>query len=147
MNTRNLWALGLVMFVAACSQNLNVGGGGGTAPSAPTDLAAVAGNAKVTLTWTAVSAATTYNVYYKANSATASTSDSKATGSPFTAATAVVTGLTNGTQYGFAVTALNATGESGSSSSVAATPMGLRLRLERLWQYPAARKSRFPGPR
>ncbi len=82
-----------------------------TAPSAPTGLLATAGNAQVTLTWTAVPTATAYRVYR----------NGVRIGSP------TVTGwtdsaLTNGTTYSYYVTAVNVTTEGAASSTVTATP-------------------------
>jgi subtilase family serine protease len=89
-----------------------------SAPSAPSTLTAVAGNAEVTLTWSTVAGSTAYNVkraggsggpYSTIVSATASTS-------------AVDSGVSNGTTYYYVVSALNAGGESANSSQVSATP-------------------------
>ncbi|MEI6876723.1 MAG: hypothetical protein WCL50_16525, partial [Spirochaetota bacterium] len=46
-------------------------------PAAPTGVVATAGNAQVTVTWTAVTGATSYSIYYKAGTS-AATSDTKA---------------------------------------------------------------------
>ncbi|MBI5178325.1 MAG: fibronectin type III domain-containing protein [Nitrospinae bacterium] len=89
-----------------------------SAPSSPTGVAATAGNAQATVSWTAVSGATSYNVYYSPTSG-AGTGGTKVTG--HTSGNAI-TGLTNGTTYYFVVTAVNAGGESASSSQVFATP-------------------------
>jgi hypothetical protein len=71
------------------------------APSPPTGLAAVAGNGQVSLSWAAVSGATSYGVY----------SGPGMTGMPKigTASTNiyVVTGLTNGQTYYFGVSSIN----------------------------------------
>jgi fibronectin type 3 domain-containing protein len=82
------------------------------APSAPTGLAAVAGNAQVSLTWTAPAGATAYRVYrggvLVASVATTSYTD---------------TGLTNGTAYSWTVKAVKQNSvESASSASASATP-------------------------
>src|SRR5262245_12347223 len=103
------------------------GGGGGsrgpvdppaTAPSAPTGLAATAGNAQVSLSWTASAGATTYKV-----------KRSTTAGGPYaeiqagvTATRFTNTGLTNGTAYFYVVTAVNNVGESGNSNQASATP-------------------------
>jgi hypothetical protein len=96
--------------------------GGWTGVSSPTGLAATAGANQVSLSWTASPNATSYNVYYKANSVTAAMTDIKAPGSMITGTTATITGLTGGTQYGFVVTALNGTQESPASLAASATP-------------------------
>jgi Glycoside hydrolase family 44 len=95
------------------------GGGGGSAPSAPTGLTATAGNQQVALAWTASASATSYHV-----------KRSTTTGGPYTQVAAptttndIDTALTNGTQYYYVVSAVDATGESSNSSEVSATPAG-----------------------
>jgi fibronectin type 3 domain-containing protein len=89
-----------------------------TPPAAPTGLQATAGNAQVSLTWTGSAGATGYHVKrsttsggpYAQVAAPATTSD-------------VDTGLTNGTTYYYAVSALNAAGESANSSQASGTPV------------------------
>ena len=83
-----------------------------TPPSAPTNLAAVAGNAQVVLTWTAPSGATGYRVYRNgtliASPATPGYTD---------------TAVTNGTTYSYTVAAVRQNSPvSATSSSVSATP-------------------------
>ena len=88
-----------------------------TAPPVPAGLAAIAGNAQVSLTWNAATGATSYHLKrstvsggpYPQISAPASTS--------FTD-----TGLANGTTYFYVVSALNTAGESANSAQVSATP-------------------------
>ena len=88
-------------------------------PSAPTGVTAIAGNAQVTVNWTASVGATSYNVYYATTAAVSTASNSVTT----TTTSAVVTGLTNTTTYYFIVTAVNSAGESAASSpSVSAVP-------------------------
>lgn len=89
-----------------------------TAPTAPTGLTAILGDAKVTLNWTSASGATSYNV-----------KRSTTTGGPYTTiATGIAatnytnTGLTNGTAYYYVVSAVNTVGESPNSAQVSATP-------------------------
>jgi fibronectin type 3 domain-containing protein len=99
------------------------GGGGGSSssapPSSPATLTAGAGDNQVALNWPLVSAAATYNVYY--GTATPVTkSSTKITGS--VSAPKTVTGLANGTPYFFAVSAVNAGGESALSVERSATP-------------------------
>ncbi|PQP85290.1 exoglucanase [Paenibacillus sp. PCH8] len=94
---------------------------GVTAPAAPTALTATAGNAQVSLTWTASAGATSYNVK-RALTATG----------PFTTIAANVSGtsytntaLTNGTTYHYVVSAVNAAGQSSNSAAASATPQSV----------------------
>jgi hypothetical protein len=87
-------------------------------PPAPTGLTATAGNAQVSLTWTASSGATSYKV-----------KRSTVSGGPYTviapsvtATTYTDTGLTNGTTYFYVVSAVNTGGESPNSDQASATP-------------------------
>jgi fibronectin type 3 domain-containing protein len=88
-----------------------------TPPPAPTGLQATAGNAQVSLTWTASAGATSYHVKRSTTS-----------GGPYTQVAVPTTtsdtdtGLTNGTTYYYVVSALNAAGESANSALVSATP-------------------------
>jgi thermitase len=89
------------------------------APTAPTNVSATAGNQAVTLSWTAVSGAATYNVY-RATVAGGEGSSPYKTG--LTTASFTDTGLTNGTTYFYKVSAVDSTAESAPSSEVSATP-------------------------
>ena len=86
-------------------------------PSVPTALQATAGNAQVSLTWSASTGATSYNV-----------KRSTTTGGPYTIVSSAAatnftdTGLTNGSTYYYVVSAVNAIGESANSAQVSATP-------------------------
>lgn len=86
-----------------------------TAPSVPTGLTATAGNAQVSLSWAASTdnvAVTSYRVR-RAGALVASP-----TGTTYTD-----TGLTNGTSYGYTVSAMDAAGNESTQSAVAsATP-------------------------
>ncbi len=93
------------------------GGSGVTVPSAPTGLTATAGNATVTLSWTASSGATSYNVLRSTTSGSGYTSVGTSTSTSYSN-----TGLTNGTTYYYVVTATNSAGTSGNSSQASATP-------------------------
>ncbi len=109
--------LGIAVFgLSAC------GGGGSdsvTLPSSPAALTADAGDNQVVLNWPSVSGAATYNVYY--GTATPVTkSSTKITGT--VSAPKTVAGLANGTPYFFAVSAVNAAGESALSVERSATP-------------------------
>ncbi len=93
------------------------GGGGNNAPSAPTGLAATAGNSQITLTWSADSGATGY--YVKRSTTTGGPYTQIATQSSTSYAD---TGLTNGTKYFYVVAAYNSAGSSANSTEVNATP-------------------------
>jgi fibronectin type 3 domain-containing protein len=86
-------------------------------PSTPTKLTATAGNAQVSLTWTASAGATSYNLKRGTTS-----------GGPYTQLAAVTStaytdsSVTNGTTYYYVVSAVDATGESANSAQSSATP-------------------------
>src|SRR5215470_13366116 len=88
-----------------------------TAPAVPTGLVATPGDTTVSLTWTAVSGATSYHV----KRSTTSGSGYIQVGAP-TAASFADSGLTDGTTYFYVVSALNSAGESGDSAQASATP-------------------------
>jgi len=89
----------------------------GTPPPAPSGLGATAGNAQVSLAWTASAGATSYHLKRSTTS-----------GGPYTQVAApsttsdIDTGLTNGTTYYYVVSALNTVGESANSAQASATP-------------------------
>jgi fibronectin type 3 domain-containing protein len=113
--------IALVLLYAACSGYIggggNASGGVSVAPAVPAGLAAVPGNAQISLSWMASSGATGYYV-----------KRSTTTGGPYTQISAqsasayTDTGLTNGTKYFYVVTAYNSAGESANSAEVSATP-------------------------
>ena len=87
-----------------------------TVPAAPTNLVATAtGQTTISLTWTAVPNATSYNVYSNGNLVV----------SDLTATTYTVEGLTAGTEYCYNVTAVNEAGESAHSTSACATTLAV----------------------
>jgi chitodextrinase len=93
-----------------------------TAPAVPVGLAATPGDERVTLSWEAVSAGDLagYRVYVREGA------DGEWQARPETtpATSRAVEGLTNGTEYSFAVTAVDTSGnESDRSSVVSATPV------------------------
>lgn len=88
-----------------------------SAPATPTGLAAVGGTGQVTLSWTSVSNATSYNLYYSTTSGVTKTSGTKITSAT---SPSVQTGLTAGTTYYYIVTAVNSTGESAASAQASA---------------------------
>jgi fibronectin type 3 domain-containing protein len=86
-------------------------------PATPTGLAATAGNAQVSLTWTASSAATSYHVK-RSSSSGAETQIAAPSSTSYTDS-----GLTNGAKYFYVVSALNSGGESANSAEVSAAPV------------------------
>jgi hypothetical protein len=88
------------------------------APAAPVGLTATAGDAQVTLSWSAASGATSYNV-----------KSAPSASGPYTTITNVTTtnlshtGLANGTTLYYVVTAWNSGGESPNSLEVSARPV------------------------
>src|SRR5712692_10496865 len=89
-----------------------------TPPAAPTGLTATAGNALVTLSWSASSGATSYNLKRSTTNGSGYTQVSAPTMTGY-----LDTGLTNGTIYYYVVSALNVAGESANSSQASATPV------------------------
>ncbi len=92
------------------------------APAEPTGLTAIAGNAQVTLSWTASSFATGYNV--KRATATAGPYATIGTTTAPAVTYTDASGLTNGATYYYAVSATGAGGESSDTAPVSATPVG-----------------------
>ena len=84
-------------------------------PGAPTNLSVTAGNGQVAISWTAVSGATGYTVYYSTSTISDITASSVRSVST-TSTSATVTNLPSGTLHYFVVTASNAGGESVASS-------------------------------
>jgi fibronectin type 3 domain-containing protein len=97
---------------------------GPAVPGAPVGLLATAGDGEVALSWTAVSGATSYTVYWNTTGGV-STSDAY-----LDAGSAIVishTGLTNDTRYYYRVSASNDAGESTLSSEVSAYPSAVPM--------------------
>jgi len=91
------------------------------APSAPTGLSATALDAEVTLSWDDVVGENGFRVYRNTSNDFSTASQ---VGGDLSADTTSFsdTGVSNGTQYYYWVTAFNANGESAESNSVTATP-------------------------
>jgi fibronectin type 3 domain-containing protein len=92
-------------------------------PAAPTGLSASAGNTQDTLTWTAASGATSYNVY---NGTSSGGEGSTPVGTSSTT-TYTDTGLTNGTKYYYIVKGVNSSGTGPASNEASATPSSAGL--------------------
>jgi fibronectin type 3 domain-containing protein len=89
-------------------------------PAAPSGLSATGGTNQATLTWSASSGATTYNVYRGASSGAEGTT-AYATG--LTSTSFTDSAVTARTPYFYVVTAVNGSGESSVSDEVSATPI------------------------
>jgi hypothetical protein len=87
-------------------------------PAAPTNLTASAGDAQVSLSWTASSGATSYSV----KRATTSGGPYAAVATGLTATAFTDTAVVNGTTYFYLVSARNAAGESPDSTEASARP-------------------------
>jgi predicted phage tail protein len=85
----------------------------------PTGVAATPGDNQATIAWTAVTGATSYNVYWSTTTGVTPANGTQITSAanPYT-----LTGLTNGKTYYFVVTAVNGSGESAPSSQLSCTP-------------------------
>jgi hypothetical protein len=111
-----------------------------TVPLAPADVAAVAGNGQVNLTWNASSGATSYNIYRATTSGAEVLVASGVKGTSF-----IDTNVSNGTTYYYKVAAVNGAGVSSKSSEVSATPTSSILTqgvfftdgANQLWEYDA----------
>ena len=84
-----------------------------------TGVTATPGNGQVTISWTAVSGATSYNIYWSTTSGVTIANGTKISGatSPY-----IQSGLTNGITYYYVVTAVNNDEESTPSPQVSAIP-------------------------
>ena len=89
------------------------------APAAPTNLTATAGHGQVTLSWTDPGDSSITKYQYNTDGGTTFTD---VPGSDATTTSYTVTGLTGGTEYTFAVRAVNPTGP-GEAATVTATPI------------------------
>ena len=90
------------------------------APAQPSGVQTTAGDTQVTVNWSALTGATSYNIYY---GTTAGVTTSTGTKIANATSPGAITGLTNGTTYYFVVTAVNIGGESAVSNEATATPV------------------------
>jgi fibronectin type 3 domain-containing protein len=93
---------------------------GPTVPAAPTGVSAAGGTNQVTISWSAVTSATSYNIYWSTTSGVTPTNGTRISG---VTSPAIQTGLTAGTTYYYIVTAVNSAGEGAASIQVAATTL------------------------
>ena len=107
------------LYIADQANNRIRAVGGTNSLPAPTGLSATNGIGQISLAWTAVSGATSYNVYVGTVSG-GEGSAPVATG--VSAAAYTATGLTSGIAYYFEVTAVNSSGMSGLSNEAEGTP-------------------------
>ena len=125
MKSRPSWKSGSALFLSllfamGCAGQTSNTNTLSSAPISPSSVVATPGNAKVTLTWSAVSGATSYNLKRSTTS-----------GGPYTQIAApTFAGYTdvsrqNGTTYYYVVSAVNGGVESTNSAQVSATPSSL----------------------
>lgn len=120
---KNFHTFLLLILLLTGSTLSSCGGGGGASPPpvvplAPMAISAVAGDTTVTLGWSVVSSATSYNVYR--SDAPGGSRTKIASGLSSTSYRD--TGRKDGTPYYYVVTAVNNVGESAPTSEVTATP-------------------------
>jgi len=122
------WLVTALFALSAAFIGCGGGGGGGggdsapavTVPGAPTSVTANAGDNAVTVDWSPVAGADSYNIYRGTAPGVTKTTGTKIAG---VTSPKDVTSLANGTKYYFVVTAVNANGESAESAEVFATPV------------------------
>ena len=86
---------------------------------APSWVSLTASSSGATLAWESLSGASSYNVYWNNTGSVAATDSAVSAGST---ASYSATGLTSGTAYYYAVTAVSSSGESGTSLGVSVIP-------------------------
>jgi hypothetical protein len=114
-----LFTTALILALSGCTNPLDPDSPGDTAPAAPAVPTVTAADSQLTVSWTAVSGATAYEVYYHTadNSGAA-----QKHGEDVTELSATITGLTNGTTYYVWIKAKNSAGTSAFSPSASGTP-------------------------
>ncbi|MGB8323409.1 MAG: fibronectin type III domain-containing protein, partial [Candidatus Acidiferrum sp.] len=115
-----LLVISLLLGCGGVTTSGGAGNGGGTKttiPPTPSGLTATAATAQVSLSWSASTGATTYNL----KRSTTSGGPYATLASP-TSTTFADTSVTNATKYFYVVSAVNSAGESADSPEVSATP-------------------------
>jgi len=112
-----LWLLAIALFMVGAVALTGCSGGSFVTTPKPTGVSATGGDSQATIAWTAVSGATSYNIYWSTTAGVTTANGTKISGvtNPYT-----LTGLTNGTTYYFVVTAVS-TASSGTGESAAST--------------------------
>jgi len=121
-NTGAITTVNGTMVIAAGSltlSNICLSSSAPAPPAAPTGLKATSGDGQATLTWDAVTGASSYTIYHSTSAGV-----TRYGGTPIAGAASgqVISGLTNDTVYYIVVTALDAHGESVESAQVMITP-------------------------
>jgi len=117
----NLWAYGAAPTQAVDTQvrSFQFIPASATAPAAPANLTALAGNGQINLSWSAATGATSYNVY---RSTTSGAEASPPIASGLTGTSYVNSSLTAGTTYYYKVVAVNSVGQSSFSNEAWSIP-------------------------
>ena len=116
--TTALILTGNVADITGAQMNMDAMTNPGPIPTAPTGLTGIGAAGQVTLSWTAVGNATSYNLYWSTTTGVTTASGTKVAGvtPPYSQ-----TGLPAGTTYYYILTAANSAGESAASTQVSAT--------------------------
>jgi hypothetical protein len=122
MKLINCSVLSIILLGFLCLWFVGCGSNGFTMPTAPTGVTATSGNGQVTIAWTPVAGATSYNIYWSTASGVSGPVGTN--GTPLYSVTNPYTqmGLSVGTPYYYVVTSVNADVESQPSAQVSATP-------------------------
>ncbi|MDA8427578.1 MAG: beta-propeller fold lactonase family protein [Treponema sp.] len=110
--------------LAAAAQAARIAAATGL-PSAPSDIAVSVASHQVTLSWTAVQNATSYNIYCSTSTSSIPLNSSTLLAKVSSGDTYTHTGLTNKSTYYYAVTSVGSKGESAASATVSAVPLFL----------------------
>jgi hypothetical protein len=122
--------------------------GTGTVPAAPAGVQATPADSQITISWNAVTGATSYNLYMASVAGVNRNNyNSLADGMKHEGimSSFAHTGLTNGKTYYFVVTALNANGEGPESDEIAAAPSAPPPQVGRIELSGSLKRSRVGG--